>query len=370
MLSLIKLLLFLVFFTANTFAQEAYENIQTIQDLGRGGVTLPSDTDARAMLYNPAMLSYMKGFHWTLLNFQGGVSGGSTLTLLQTTPIGPTTLASYYGKNIWAGGNGFTALAMPNFGLAVYGNYSMDFMLTNPASPSMNVENFTDYGFWIGTSYSLTKNLSFGLALKRITRTGGSTVLGPATILSPTFSQTTIQNAISANGTGYGADVGLIYKGESAFNPTLSVNWQDVGYTYFYPAVGLSGPPPIMDNLILGATFNQSLAGFGWGGGIEYRHTRNVEYEVSKKIHMGLELNLGVADIRGGFYQGWMTYGASVDLWFLNFDAAVYKVERGTYAGQMGDDRIQIGTSFEAGFDADFKLVDAGGKKRRLKQRR
>jgi len=357
--------------TEKTLAQEAYENIQTVQDLGRGGVTIPWDTDARSMLYNPAMLSHIKGIRWTFVGLQAGTSGGSTMQLLQNSPIGPATLNQYYGKNIWAGYGGFSALAMPNLGIAAYGNYSMDFMLTNPVTPSMNIENYLDYGFWLGYSYSITKNLSMGIAFKRITRRGGSTTLGTATILDPGFNQNTILNAVSNVGTGYGGDLGLVWKGDSALNPTLSINWHDVGYTYFYPAVGQQGPPPIMDNLVLGYTISQQGgAGIGWGAGLEYRHIRNVEYELSKKIHLGAELNLSFIDLRAGLYQGWTTYGASVDLWVLSLDAATYKIERGVYAGQQGDERVQIGITFEAGFDANFNLTDAGGKRRRLKQRR
>jgi hypothetical protein len=353
-----------------SFAQEVYEYNQSVADLGRGGVRLPRDTDGRAMLYNPAMLAFTKGVRWSILGVQGGINGVSNLTLYQNSPPSQTTISQYYGDNVWLGASGASALAFPHFGFAAYGNVSLDFLASNPVYPTINVQGFYDYGMELGWAFNITSNLAFGANIKRVTRTGGTASIGPGVILSPSFGASTIQNALTATGVGYGTDVGFIWRGETAFNPTMSLCWQDAGSTTFTPSAGSPAPPSLEDNLVLGLTTFQSYDGFGLGGGLEYRHINNVDVDISKKFNAGAEVDLGLIDVRGGVYQGWFGYGASVDLWLLTLDAAQYTIERGAVAGQNPETRIQVGLTFEAGFDPNFSLTDFGGKKRRLKQRR
>jgi hypothetical protein len=52
-----------------------------------------------------------------------------------------------------------------------------------------------------------------------------------------------------------------------------------------------------------------------------------------KKISLGAEVNvIGLAILRGGFYQGWVSFGASL---FGFLDYANYGVEQGLYAGNI-----------------------------------
>lgn len=356
-------------FSIEGYTQEIYEYNQSVKDLGRGGVHILKETDGSAFLTNPAMLAFMKGIRWSILDFQGGVNGQNTYNLLQNYPISAANISHYYGQNVWLGFGGYTSFSMPYFGFAIIGNSYLNFLVTNPAFTTIDISSITDYGFQFGGAFNLSENFAFGATIKRVNRTGGSTSLGPGAIAG--LNQAAIQNAISTAGVGYGGDLGLVWKGKNSVNPVVSLSWLDVGYTYFYPSTGTVGPPVQADNLVFNVTINQNYAGFGWGLGAEYRHIRNVEIEVSKKVHVGAELNLGLIDVRGGFYQGWMGYGASIDLWLFNLDAAVYKVERGVYAGQNGDDRFQIGLTLDAGFDPNFIMSGVGGKGRsKLKQRR
>jgi hypothetical protein len=365
---MIKSLIFLLLISIRGNSQEIPEYNQSVNDFARGGVRILKDNEGSALLFNPAILAFTKGMSWSVLNLGFGVNGQSTLTLLQNFPLSdPSNLPQYYGKNIWTGLNGWTSMTYPNFGFAAYSNNYLDFIVNNPVTPQMNMESYIDYGFVFGGAYQISETLGFGINFKRVVRTGGSTVIDTPTLLGG-VTPATLQAAMST-GTGYGADIGLLWRGKSAVNPQISLVWQDVGYTWFNPS-GTTAPPPLRENLILGATVNQSGSGFGWAAGFEYRHIRNVDWEFSKKVHAGVELNLALVDVRGGFYQGWAAYGFSVDLWFLSLDYAAYGVERGAYAGQNVDWRNQLSLSFDAGFDADFNLIDGGGKRRRLKQRR
>ena len=89
-----------------------------------------------------------------------------------------------------------------------------------------------------------------------------------------------------------------------------------------------------------------------------------------KKIHVGAEIQLGFMDVRAGFYQGYFGYRLGIDLWLLQLDAALYTVEKGIYAGQTPEQKLQVGLLFDMEFDPNFKLTETGGKRRKLKQRR
>jgi len=59
-----------------------------------------------------------------------------------------------------------------------------------------------------------------------------------------------------------------------------------------------------------------------------------------KRVYFGAEAKLWKRfALRGGFYQGYPSYGASLDLWALKLDYASYAEELGAYAGQTSDRR-------------------------------
>ena len=87
-------------------------------------------------------------------------------------------------------------------------------------------------------------------------------------------------------------------------------------------------------------------------------------------MHLGTEASIGFLDLRAGIDQGYVTYGAGVDLWLIKADAAYYAAELGNAAGQIRNDRIIYSLTIELDFDQSFKLNNMDGKKRRLKQRR
>jgi hypothetical protein len=351
-----------------SFAAEIIDQNFSVKDLGRGGVHLPRESDPNSMYYNPAMLAYTSGIHWSIFGFQAGINDPSNLTLIQNSPPSQSTLSQYYGKNIWAGAQAGTTMILPNFGVGGLGSFYLDFMASNPSLPQVDVTEFVDYGIYLGTAFSISKDWAFGVNFKKVTRTGGTATIGSSQIAS--LNMSAIQNAVSNSGSGYGGDFGIIYKPQSAVNLAISLNWQDVGYTSFNAATGATAPPPMQDNMVLGVTTQQHAMGFGWAAGFEYRHIRNDPIDITKKLHAGVELNMGILDVRSGFYQGWLSYGATIDLWLFDLDLAQYTIERGAYAGQNGELRYQVGLNFEAGFDPQFNFTSMGGKSHKLKLRR
>ena len=143
-----------------------------------------------------------------------------------------------------------------------------------------------------------------------------------------------------------------------------------MGSTAFQQTGGATAPERQKDNLVLGMTVDGSIPFLGMAAGFEYRHISDTGEQIGKKLHLGAEVSLAMFDLRAGFYQGYTSYGLGLDLWLLQLDAAWYQIEKGVYPGQTPDERVQLGLMMNLEFDPNFSLVGAGGKKRRLKQRR
>jgi len=353
---------------------------QSTRQVGMGGVYVFNENDAGSLLQNPAYTCYTKGLNITGFDIRIGV--GNLQSYMDLTkngtaslpdPSGLSGLAPYYGKDFWLGAGGYGAITLPCFGVAGYYTGETSFLLHNPAYPQMNTFYQTQYGGNVGGGVQLGPALAIGLAAKRVTRKGGYYVFGPDRLanLSGSGAVQDLVSSIDNEGVGYGVDMGVVSRLDSVpFNPTLSLGWQDVGSMAFVKTKGSDAPERQKDNLVLGATIDGSVPLLGVSAGFEYRHITDNSEQIGKKIHMGAEVHLGIFDFRAGFYQGYPTYGLGINMWILQLDAAKYTVEQGAYPGQAPEERAQIGLMLEFELDPNFNLVDIGGRKRRLKQRR
>lgn len=377
MLSLNIFLLLIIFglgMGRPVMAAEIFEPFQSIRQLGMGGVYVFDENDGSSFLQNPAYTCFVKGLNWSLLNVAVGVGDAKQATFIQSNPITTATdLNKYYGKDFFLGLGGFSSLALPCFGMAGYFTGVASFKVHNPAYPVLKTFYVSEYGVKFGGGFPLGPNLAFGMDVSRVDRKGGPYDFGPGPIsgIRSADEITTLVQSIQNQGVGYGLDLGFVGRfSELVLNPTLSISWKDVGSTQFAKTVGNEAPNRQRDNLVIGSTVGSSFLGFGFAMGLEYRHINDNDEQIGKKLHAGAELQLGFVDLRAGFYQGYYGYGAGVDLWLLQVDAALYTVEKGIYAGQTPEQRAQIGLLMELEFDPNFNLVESNGRKRRLKQRR
>ena len=368
-----------LFFVSSAAATEFYEPIQTIRQLGMGGVYVFNPHDGGSYLQNPAYTCMVKGFNWSMVNGNLAVGDLQNIDFIQNLSTSdertPTAanLSTFMGKSVSVRLDGFSAFSIPCFGMGLYHNALGNFQVQNPAYPHIDTFYLTETGFSIGGGIPLGDNLALGLAVKRIQRRGGPYSFGPESIslLDEADGFTTMLSSVENGGLGYGLDAGFVARlGNSPLNPTAALSWRDLGSTAFTKSSGVTAPERQKDNLVMGLTFDGSLPLIGIAGGLEYRHITDTNEQIGKKIHMGLELSLAMFDIRAGLYQGYTTYGAAVDLWLIQLQGSLYSVEQGVYPGQTPEQRGQFGLSIDLEFDPDFKLVDSGGKKRRLKQRR
>jgi hypothetical protein len=371
----------LIFFFSLTFFNSAwaqsqgplYERPRTARSLGMGGMFIPIVNDTDALLYNPAALAKVQGINFHLI--EAGVSANGKEAYDIYKDLGdlndPNTYNGLFGKRLWAEVTGKTAVAVPYFGFGYYTDYDVSLELHNPGFPTFETYFKNDAAIMIGNAFALGPNAYGGVAVKRIDRWGGETIdLGLSTIANADDLKA-IGDNFDNKGQGYGLDLAVMTDIEGGpLKSTLALVWQDVGSTAFTKTSGADAPPRINQNLSFGYGAGIDLPGLDWMFGIEGRHLLEPEIQIGKKVHIGTELSLPLIDVRAGINQGYVTYGAGLNLFLFRIDAAVYTEELGVYPGQTAEERYMVSLSIDLSFDANFKFTDNNGKKRKLKQRR
>ncbi len=369
----IYLFIYLFLNSGSVWSAELFEYAQSIRALGMGNAYTAVVNDGDALFYNPAALGRVKGINLTVFNLNTGINGENALqsaqTIADSSATGIDRFADYFGQRIWLGLGGKINLYMPHFGIAVYDSGSMGFELKNPILPYFDINYLNDYGLVVGGSFTIAPSAYLGFTAKKITRMGTREQIGISSFLD---GQTTnIESSFNRRGNGYGADLGIVWEIPAPFNPVISGVWKDVGGTTFLKEAGIQKPPNIAEEKILGVAAGFDLKVFALTAAIDYKHIETPKEPLGKKLHMGLELDLPLIDVRGGFSQGYYTLGASLDFFLFQLDVAYYGVEIGEYPGQDEDRRIQFAMTMDLGFDPSFKFIDFNKVKgRKVKQRR
>jgi hypothetical protein len=355
-----------------SFGAELYEYNRPVRALGMGNVYLNFVKDTDAPTINPAALGFISGISVEMMNIGFGLNGLETLQTYGTSSSPSVGNASdydkFFGKKVWLGLNARLSIAMPNFGVSVYDDGKVSMILRNTAFPNMDMAFFNDYGIVIGGAFPVAPLTSLGVAFKRINRWGGYQTVGLSTIAAGNTAA--LQSEFENKGVGYGGDLAVMTKIPGRLSPSFSVVWQDVGSTAFTKTTGNDAPPRIKDNLQAGVGLQLDLPGLDVSGGFEYKHINDVGVQIGKKLHTGVEISLPLIDVRAGSSQGYTSYGAGFSFLFINFDAAMFKVESGEYPGQTPEDRLLLSLSIDLSVDANFNFYSKEGKKRNLKQRR
>ena len=354
-------------------AGEFFEYGQSLRALGMGNAYIAVVDDGDSLFYNPAGLGRAKGINLRVLNLNLGINGQETYDTVQamsaSSATGVERFSEFFGSSLWVGLGGKATLTIPNFGFGVYSSGFADIELRDPILPYFDIHYLNDYGFALGGALEIGPKAHGGITLKRINRTGTNQEFGISTFLDGQTSS--IQSNLDRKGVGYGVDLGFTWELPLPFSPVIAGVWNDVGTTSFLPEGDSDPPPNLYDEQILGISTSFDTLLFGMTTAIDIKHFNQYSESLGKKIHLGIELNLPIIDIRAGFSQGYYSLGTSLDLFIAQLELAYYGVERGEYAGQDEDRRIQLALTMDFEFDPQFNLLSVGkGQRRQLKRRR
>ena len=237
----------------------------------------------------------------------------------------------------------------------------------------MNLNYIFDYGVAVGAAVDFVPQIwSLGFTARRVNRTGTTLPLGPSILA--TLDTDAIMASIKDRGTGYGLDLGTMVTFPTPIRPTISFTIRNFGYTAFSHDEGSKAPPRSEPDMTLGGSLTIDLPLITITPAIDYRFMDRGDIQTGKKLHLGVEVDLPLLTLRGGFNQGYYTAGIGLDAGVVALEAATYGVELGEYPGQLEDRRYLVQFKLELGMDGDVfsfaGLNSSSGSRRKLKQRR
>jgi hypothetical protein len=282
--------------TANAQLTMGYTSIRA---LGMGNAYTAVVDDSDAIFYNPAALAKVNGVHWTIMDPHVGVGNPANVSLLSkisgTQAIGPAA-NSLYGKNIWLGGGGKSAVWIPYFGVAAYANTEAGIYAENPAYPRVNTNYYFDYGGAVGMALPLIPSVwSTGVTVRSINRTGTVGVIGLGAVASG--STAALVDQLKSRGNGYAVDFGSVITIPGPISPTVAFTYRDLGYTSFSHEEGAGNPPRVEPEMIAGASLKFKVPFFSVTPSIDYRYIGKPNVATGMNLNLGLEVGLPLIDL-------------------------------------------------------------------------
>ncbi len=354
--------------TVTAFAREQYVPTGAalhlnVAQMGMGGLTTTIATNAHTPFYNPAMLNRQKfaleinipfGFKSELLDLANFISDHQDDFTRFDSLSGPEQEAflkdseslddKWFGLQVAP----YFGLAFKHFGIGAYQTINAQTKLDQGVfSPAVGLRAYGDFVFGVGYGWSMSilgQDWDVGATFRSIQRRS----VAPKRISAADAGAiedlvATMQEELEESKSGFGIDFGAVRTLElgepgSGQGLDIAVVLQD--------AIGsLDGY--MKPNLKFGAMYHMPFAGGAllkrWDFGAEYNDFLNREgVSIFQKINLGTEMNMlaGLIKLRGGFHQGYPTYGLGVSLLFLKIDVAKYTTELGTKPGQQPDDLL------------------------------
>lgn len=324
--------------------------------MGNAYIGVVNDIDA--MFYNPASLAKVHGIQLDFLSVGGaGKNLTDYKTITDLTKSGTdlsTAIPPLYGKNYYYGGQARTGIALPMFGLIAYDAVNASLAVHNPPYTQVDVNVTNDYAYALGFGVPVGPFLQIGAEGRYIKRTGTDYTYSGGTLSSLNTDQ--IKSDAFAWGIGYQFDLGAnVVVPTPGFNFDFSLVWQSVGRTTFKQA-STNHIPSIPPNLIAGVAGELNLPFLSVRPAIDMRYINDDSIQLFRKFNFGIEIGLPLIDIRGGFSEGYYTYGAGASFGPVRVDAASYAVELGDYPGQKEDRRYMA--QFTVELDVGWFGVD------------
>jgi uncharacterized membrane protein YgcG len=332
----------------------------TTRALGMGDAFTALSNDSSALFYNPAGLAKVHGLNMKIMDIKAGASGIEAYNKIKGMNGASGSgfadkIEALYGEHVWTGVGGDMAFTMPMFGFGVYDHAGASVRVDNPVYPQVNTNVINDYGYVVGTGVPLSPFLQAGVNLRYVKRTGARLPFGAAFLAD--LDPKEIYSKVTGWGRGYGMDLGVnAVLPAPFFQATLSAAWKNVGQMRFSSDDPNANIPYEDNDLTLGAALLFDLPLVSIAPAVDVRYLTNTNYQLTRKINFGIEVGLPLIDIRGGFHEGYYTYGVGMNMGLFRVDAASYGVELGAYPGQIQDRRYMLEFTMELGvgnFSAD-----------------
>ena len=327
--------------------------------LGRGDTGIATADDQDAIFYNPAGLAQGKGIYkkTVLLSPEVEISKATkdlARRLGSQNSDAVDTVRDNIGKPNHFGLSDFTGIVLRRAALGVVDASHID-LLAHKAPDQGGLEVLdASADQTLGATFSLAdgfldNKLMLGATTKYLYRGRGrvSASIAEADKIQDELKD---QSKFLAMGQGIGADLGLMYQGGGAINPSFGLTVNDAGDTHIKPTSATDLDLDVLQTVNVGVSIEPGT-GFSKLKLLADIHDvlGRVIKNNRKKLHLGAELS--VEDMLGatvGLNEGYPTAGLYFDLYLVRVDLGMYTEEIGDRVGTRPDSRyfMRIETGF------------------------
>jgi len=347
-----KLLIFIILnliLTSTVFAgakRGVFYN--TMRNRAMGSVGILSAKGATAFINNPALLTRGK-VNVSPLSLQffmnnnfvdlGDFISDNADSLAVFGDLSTSTVDSIYRElnsidNRWMklGIPVSAAISIKNIGAAAYGSLDLNLKIDKGIyEPRVFARGILDrvitFGYGKDVDFALP-GLKAGAAVKIITREETEDIkLGFSQISGGADAAEDVSDSlfdVSSN-TGFGIDIGGLYN----LNENLEVG------AVIADIVGTIDDDDIEPNLKIGANYKLPGRISAEINFVDMFNTDGTSF--FNRVHIGAEMDLPILKIRGGFNQGYPTFGAGINLGIISASFAVWTEEQGDVPGFDGE---------------------------------
>ena len=372
------LVLLLVFFQTAwaNFAEETPSLNRKVRNLGVGNVGVAiRGTHGSSPFYNPAGLNDLEEGEFEFLTFTADVSKNSIDLISDIRDFADDLDDADSDADKIRAFNSFVQsqvgefqhmrlsinlvnFAKKNFAAGLLIDQKLDLAVREEGLNEFQVRNLTDLAAYFSGAYDFwDKMLQVGITVKPTVRLS----------LDEQDQAITISDALNENSDGdslviekfekikdeqrFGLGVDLGLKSNLAFDfwkdlkvykmlkPSAGLTWQDIGSPSFGNA------PANTQSVNAGVAIHPDVWKLKNTVGLDIRNI-NQERPFLSKLHFGVESELPwVLSARAGVSQGYLTAGATIDLWFFKIDGAIYFEEVARFGREDGNLRwaVQLG---------------------------
>lgn len=328
---------------------EWFEDYNNTRSLAMGGAAIALTSDETSLYRNPANLGSVRDFFGTVFdpelegstNFTSQVSSQSTSKAFEVSEI-MSVLGSHLDDYYHAKAQLTPSLVARNFGVGLIYRNEVSAQMDSTGQ-FLDIKKYNDVGFIMGLNFRLFDGrLKIGGSVKSFNRI--EVVNTALSITGPTDAE-----SISAEGTAFAFDGGLLLQAPWTYIPTLGVVVKDIGGTKFDKDDGVrlntANRPQTVSQSVDAAVSLFPIHGNQlrslWT--IEYRDITNSRNDTdsAKKIHAGIELNArDIFFFRIGYNQRYWTAGFEIAGEYAMWQIAYYGEEVGTEAKPQEDQRL------------------------------
>jgi len=325
-------------------ARELPSYFKGVRPLGMGGAFTAVADDENALFYNPAGLDRVASWSMGVLNplIEVGENGIDLYKDIKDTDMENEDevfdlLSEYVGEYLHYRAALFPHFVMRHFALGVLAQSNVNMEVHNPQYPEAVVDGLGTLGVHAGLGFGFWDGkLRVGVGAKYV-----KAYRLQRTYTAFDISQSDFEDRVEDDlmeGSGFGFDAGVMTTIPVLLKPTFGLMILNIADT----DLGDAGELPQQINLGFSVShgFGSWLALTGAADWMDVTKNVGTDDDLYKRLHFGLEAQLiKIFYLRTGLYQGYGTYGATVDFKLLKLDYANYAEEIGSAAGDRADRR-------------------------------